>query len=119
MLAGVIGEEKLIAGVSRYLNKYAYGNTIGTQGKSGRGDGQQSSADTVALAVWQEMAHFSDNLDMQAFGDAWTRQAGFPVVLVERLGGRKFRLTQSRYLSKGRPTGEETDQTWRVLLCIA
>ena len=64
--------------------------------------------------VWEEVGLLVDGLNMADFADAWTKQAGFPVVDVEKLGNNTYRLTQERYLLKGLGKGKRNDQLWSI-----
>lgn len=64
------------------------------------------------MTVWDEIGLLVEEIDVTAFADAWTKQAGFPVVCVEKLENSTFGLTQQRYLVKGSEDSEGNNQTW-------
>ena len=80
MLEGFMGAEEFRIGIKRFLEKFKYGNAV--------------TAD-----LWAELAAVSSNqLNISGIMDTWTRQMGYPVLLVERVKATEWRLTQSRYL---------------------
>ncbi|XP_038214671.1 glutamyl aminopeptidase-like isoform X1 [Zerene cesonia] len=85
MLEGFIGEENFREGVSEYLQKYKFGNTV-----------------TPELLMCLE-PHFkkdNSNLSLQYIMDTWTKQMGYPLINVKPKIGTKntYVLTQSRFL---------------------
>jgi hypothetical protein len=63
--------------------------------------------------VWEEVGRLTKGFDVTAFADAWTKQAGFPVVHVQKIKPGLFLLSQERYFSSGHH-GQENNQTWLV-----
>lgn len=98
MLAGVVGEDKFLKGVSIYLKKHLYG-----------------SAETKDL--WEGISEAS-GLDVAKIMANWTLKVGFPVITVEELGDRKIKVTQNRFLSTGDAKPEEDETLWYVPLEI-
>ncbi|KAK0091458.1 hypothetical protein PV326_003204 [Microctonus aethiopoides] len=79
MLDNFIGSDIFIAGVTTYLNQYAYRNA--------------ETADLFNIL----QSTVSKSINITAIMDTWTRQMGFPVVSVKR-NGSNFTLTQKRFL---------------------
>jgi aminopeptidase N len=77
---------KNITGLSNYLKKYAYGNTVTRD----LWDCLQES--------WDE-DDSSSGLSVQQIMDTWTRQKGFPLVTVTKRSPGNFVLTQERFLA--------------------
>ena len=69
----------------------------------------------LSFLVWEEVGLVVKGFDVAAFADAWTKQAGFPVVHVEKLGNHTYHLTQERYLVKGLEKGKRNNQIWLIL----
>ncbi|WVQ78532.1 hypothetical protein IAT38_000618 [Cryptococcus sp. DSM 104549] len=99
MLAGVVGEETFLKGVSIYLKKHVYGN-----------------AETKDL--WEGISEAS-GLDVAKIMANWTLKVGFPVVKVEESGDGKITVTQNRFLSTGDVKPEEDETLWYVPLEVA
>ncbi|WVO17857.1 hypothetical protein L204_105555 [Cryptococcus depauperatus] len=99
MLAGLIGEEKFLKGVSIYLKKHVYGN-----------------AETKDL--WAGISEAS-SLDVADIMANWTLKQGFPVIKVDESGDGKITVTQNRFLSTGDVKPEEDETLWYVPLEIA
>lgn len=98
MLAGVVGEDKFLKGVSVYLKKHLYGN-----------------AETKDL--WEGISETS-GMDVSKFMANWTLKVGFPVITVKELGGGKLKLTQNRFLSTGDVKPEEDETLWWIPLKV-
>ena len=96
MLAGIVGEEKFLKGVSIYLKKHVYGN-----------------AETKDL--WAGISEAS-GMDVASIMANWTLKIGFPVVTVEEPGNGKIKVTQNRFLSTGDVKPEEDETIWYVPL---
>lgn len=79
MLENFLSPGDFQLGVSKYLQKYQFKNTL-----------------TVDL--WDELAAVSGgNMKISSTMDTWTRQMGYPVVSVQR-NGNDFAVSQSRFL---------------------
>lgn len=98
MLAGVVGEDKFLKGVSIYLKKHLYGN-----------------AETKDL--WAGISEAS-GMDVSKFMANWTLKIGYPVITVKEKGDGKLELTQNRFLSTGDVKPEEDETIWWVPLEI-
>ncbi|XP_043274166.1 glutamyl aminopeptidase-like [Venturia canescens] len=80
MLDNFIGSDIFIAGVSAYLNQFAYQNAV--------------TADLFAIL----QKAVTNKINVTAIMDTWTRQMGYPVVKVVR-NGLNYTLTQKRFLA--------------------
>jgi aminopeptidase 2 len=98
MLAGVVGEDKFLKGVSIYLKKHLYGN-----------------AETKDL--WAGISEAS-GMDVAKFMANWTLKIGYPVITVEEKGDGKLKLTQNRFLASGDVKPEEDETLWWIPLEI-
>ncbi|KAL4715582.1 hypothetical protein ACJJTC_009208 [Scirpophaga incertulas] len=84
MLEGFIGEENFRRGVSDYLKKYKFGNTV-----------------TKDLLSSLEPYFKKDypNLSLEYIMDTWTRQMGYPILTVSKVdGANSYKITQKRFL---------------------
>ncbi|XP_028172981.1 glutamyl aminopeptidase-like isoform X2 [Ostrinia furnacalis] len=103
MLEGFIGEENFRKGVSDYLQKYKFGNTV--------------TQDLLSsLEPYSKQEH--PELDINYVMDTWTKQMGYPLVTVSR--GEKpntYVLTQRRFLLDPEavyPNDSEFDYRWFI-----
>jgi aminopeptidase N len=99
MIERQASEEKLRDGLRAYFTKHAYSNT--------------TSAD-----LWAALSK-STGGDVQRFADAWTHQAGFPLIDVQllcRAGKQTLRLSQQRYALK---PGYVPAQSWNIALLVS
>lgn len=87
MLEDFIGEENFRNGVTNYLNANKFGN-----------------ADTSDLLKHLQ----SDEIDVSTIMDTWTRQSGYPVVNVEKIDDKTFRLVQKRFFTDPNSEGKDT-----------
>ncbi|ODN83394.1 hypothetical protein L202_01538 [Cryptococcus amylolentus CBS 6039] len=99
MLAGVVGEEKFLKGVSIYLKKHLYGNA-------------------VTKDLWDGISEAS-GLDVAKIMANWTLKVGFPVIQVDESAEGKVTVTQNRFLSTGDVKPEDDETLWYVPLEIA
>ncbi|ORY35316.1 peptidase family M1-domain-containing protein [Naematelia encephala] len=99
MIAEVVGENVFLRGVSTYLQKFAYSNAVGKD-------------------LWDQVSLHVNGLDVAEFADAWTKQAGFPVVQVAKLRSDTYRLIQARYLVKNTGISQANNQTWPIPLLM-
>ncbi|KAL0880742.1 hypothetical protein ABMA27_001954 [Loxostege sticticalis] len=84
MLEGFIGEENFRRGVSDYLQKYKFGNTVTNDLLS-------------SLEPYSKSEH--PDINIKYVMDTWTKQMGYPLVTVTRGDTpNKYVLTQSRFL---------------------
>ncbi|XP_047509219.1 glutamyl aminopeptidase isoform X1 [Pieris napi] len=83
MLEGFIGEENFRKGVSDYLKKYKYGNTVTQE--------LLSSLEPYFKTLYP-------HLSLKYIMDTWTRQMGYPLITVRPAANNIYILTQSRFL---------------------
>ncbi|KAJ8587988.1 hypothetical protein M405DRAFT_277524 [Rhizopogon salebrosus TDB-379] len=97
MLSNYVGQERFLKGVSIYLKKHLYGNS-------------------VTKDLWQGISE-STGMDVPKVMDHWITKIGFPVLTVtEDQNG--IHLRQDRFLETG-PAEEKDNQTiWTVPLAL-
>lgn len=99
MLDNFIGSEIFLAGVTTYLNEFAYSN----------------AKTSDLFKILQSTA--SNSINITAIMDTWTRQMGFPVVNA-RKNGSTITLTQKRFLldseAKFDPTESDYEYKWTI-----
>ncbi|KAI0717276.1 peptidase family M1-domain-containing protein [Cerioporus squamosus] len=97
MLSSYVGEERFLKGVSLYLKKHQYNNT-------------------VTKDLWEGI-QLATGLDIPKMMDNWVKKMGYPVITVtESEGGVHIR--QDRFLESG-PAGPKDNETlWTVPLNI-
>lgn len=97
MLSAVVGEEKFLKGVSIYLKKRLFGNS-------------------VTEDLWNGIAEAS-GVDVAKIMKEWTLKVGFPVLTVEEVeNGSKIKVRQNRFLNTGDVKPEEDETLWYVPL---
>ncbi|XP_012944386.1 endoplasmic reticulum aminopeptidase 1 [Aplysia californica] len=104
MLQSVVGDEAFKSGLSAYLRKYSYSN-----------------ARTSDLwQAFQEASDLPSDLSVSKVMDTWTKQMGYPVVLMSRDKG-KLQLMQERFLISGEKSAVDDGKftspfgyTWHV-----
>ncbi|KAI0294885.1 leucyl aminopeptidase [Multifurca ochricompacta] len=95
MLSKYVGEEKFLKGVSLYLKKHLYSNT-------------------VSRNLWEGIGE-ETGLDIPKIMDIWVSKMGFPVITVtETPTGIKVR--QDRFLEDGPAKPEDNETIWSVPL---
>ncbi|KAH9955891.1 leucyl aminopeptidase, partial [Russula dissimulans] len=95
MLSRYVGEDKFLKGVSLYLKKHLYSNT-------------------VSRDLWDGIAE-ATGLDIPKLMDNWVLKMGFPVLTVsETPTGIKVR--QDRFLETGPAKPEDNETIWSVPL---
>ncbi|KAH9169597.1 leucyl aminopeptidase [Lactarius sanguifluus] len=95
MLSKFVGEEKFLKGVSLYLKKHLYSNT-------------------VSRNLWEGIGE-ATGLDVPRIMDNWVSKIGFPVLTItETPSGIKVR--QDRFLEGGPAKPEDNETIWLVLL---
>ncbi|KAH8983498.1 leucyl aminopeptidase [Lactarius akahatsu] len=95
MLSKYVGEEKFLKGVSLYLKKHLYSNT-------------------VSRNLWEGIGE-ATGLDVPRIMDNWVSKMGFPVLTVtETPSGIKVR--QDRFLEGGPAKPEDNETIWLVPL---
>jgi aminopeptidase 2 len=95
MLAGVVGEDKFIKGVSIYLKKRLYGTA-------------------VTEDLWDGISEAS-GVDIVKIMKEWICETGFPVITVEEHEGT-IKVRQNRFLATGDVKTEEDGTLWYVPL---
>uniref|UniRef100_A0A147BG10 glutamyl aminopeptidase n=1 Tax=Ixodes ricinus TaxID=34613 RepID=A0A147BG10_IXORI len=96
MLENFMSEEDFRRGVSKYLKKHEFGNTI-------------------TFDLWDELeASSSSDLSISSIMEGWTKQMGFPVISVER-NGTSFIMSQSRFLMNPDTAVNSTDSPYRYI----
>ncbi|XP_058125970.1 aminopeptidase N-like [Anopheles ziemanni] len=104
-----LGEETFRNGVSRYLEKHAYGN---------------AEQDDLWAALTEE-AHANgvlpDEINVKTVMDSWTLQTGYPVITVTRnYDDNSATVTQVRFVSSELPADRNvTDYCWWIPLTYA
>ncbi|KAI9456781.1 leucyl aminopeptidase [Russula earlei] len=95
MLSKYVGEDKFLKGVSLYLKKHLYSNT-------------------VSRDLWEGIGE-ATGLDIPQLMDNWVSKMGFPVLTVtETLSGIKVR--QDRFLEDGPAKPEDNKTIWSIPL---
>ncbi|KAI0253583.1 leucyl aminopeptidase [Lactifluus subvellereus] len=95
MLSKFVGEDKFLKGVSLYLKKHVYSNT-------------------VSRNLWEGIGEATE-LDILRMMDSWVSEMGFPVLTVtETPTGIKVR--QDRFLEEGPARPEDNEIIWSVPL---
>ena len=97
MISKWLGEDFFIKGVSKYLQKFKYGNA-------------------VTEDLWDHLAQASGK-DVKKVMNIWTKKVGFPLVTVIE-GKDKLTFVQHRYLSTGDVLPEEDETIYPVFLSI-
>uniref|UniRef100_A0A182PL06 Aminopeptidase n=1 Tax=Anopheles epiroticus TaxID=199890 RepID=A0A182PL06_9DIPT len=101
-----LNEKTFRNGVSRYLQRHAYGN---------------AEQDNLWQALTEE-AHnngiLRDNIDVKKVMDSWTLQTGYPIITVTRdYENNSAKITQTRFISsETAPEGNVTDYCWWIPL---
>ncbi|KAJ7812088.1 hypothetical protein B0H14DRAFT_2858160 [Mycena olivaceomarginata] len=97
MLSEYIGEDRFLKGVSLYLKKHLYGNT-------------------VTRDLWDGISAASGE-DVVRLVDDWITKIGFPLITVTETSGG-IRVRQDRYLDNGTPNADENKTIWNVPLAV-
>ncbi|XP_074661523.1 aminopeptidase N-like [Tubulanus polymorphus] len=80
MLRGFLGWENFKRGLQKYVNRYMYRNA-------------------EMIDLWHAFEEVSNlEYDIGEIMDTWTRQMGFPVITIKRLGNDRILLEQERFL---------------------
>ncbi|CAG5041290.1 unnamed protein product [Parnassius apollo] len=102
MLNHTISEELFHKGLAIYLNNWKYSNAVEND-------------------LWEAMSKATkgdptlQHLSVVKFMNTWTRQAGYPVVKVEReYGSEKVHFSQKLFTSSGDPYKSMADQLWHI-----
>ncbi|PFH48473.1 hypothetical protein AMATHDRAFT_65385 [Amanita thiersii Skay4041] len=97
MLASYVGEAKFLKGVSIYLKKRLFGNS-------------------VTKDLWEGISEVT-GLDIVHLMENWITKTGFPVLTVTETAGA-IHIRQDRFLEIGCAEGEDNDTLWNVPLGI-
>lgn len=93
MLKSYVGEETFRAGLKKYFESHAYGNTEGAD-------------------LWTALSEASGK-DIAAFMNPWIMRSGFPLVSVEQTG-KNVVLTQEQFMDD--PAKADPERLWPVPL---
>ncbi|KAI0713398.1 peptidase family M1-domain-containing protein [Earliella scabrosa] len=97
MLASYVGEDRFLKGVSIYLKKHLYKNS-------------------VTKDLWEGIQAATD-LDIPKMMDNWVKKMGYPVVTVtEKEGG--IHVRQDRFLETGPAEPKDNETIWTIPLNI-
>ncbi|KAF8633724.1 hypothetical protein AX17_004382 [Amanita inopinata Kibby_2008] len=97
MLANYVGEEQFLKGVSLYLKRHLYGNSVTND-------------------LWKGISE-ATGLDIVNLMDNWISKIGFPVLTVtENANG--IHVRQDRFLETGRAEGKDNETLWNVPLSL-
>ena len=101
MLENFMGAEEFRAGIHHFLDKHKYSHAV--------------TAD-----LWRSLESVSSkNLPIEKIMDTWTRQMGYPVLSLTKVGDGKYRVSQERFLtdrssSAGSSPESPYDYKWDV-----
>ncbi|KAF7313362.1 Leucyl aminopeptidase [Mycena chlorophos] len=97
MLSNFVGEDKFLEGVSIYLKKHIYGNTVSGDLWAG-----------ISTAAGYDVGSMMSN---------WVKKIGYPVLTVTE-SANGITVQQNRFLDNGKPTPEENETIWTIPLAI-
>ncbi|KAI0051304.1 leucyl aminopeptidase [Auriscalpium vulgare] len=97
MLSKHVGEDKFLKGVSIYLKKHLFANS-------------------VSRDLWEGIGEVTGT-DIPKLMDAWVTKIGFPVVTVTETGDA-IRVRQDRFLEDGAAKPQDNETIWTVPLSI-
>ncbi|RPD63715.1 hypothetical protein L227DRAFT_496652 [Lentinus tigrinus ALCF2SS1-6] len=98
MLSSYVGEELFLKGVSLYLKKHLYKNT-------------------VTKDLWEGIQS-ATGLDIPKMMDNWIKQMGYPVITVtEKEGG--IHVRQDRFLETGPADPKDNETIWAIPLSLS
>ncbi|TFK50212.1 hypothetical protein OE88DRAFT_1736470 [Heliocybe sulcata] len=97
MLSSYVGEDRFLKGVSIYLKKHLYANS-------------------VTRDLWEGVAE-STGIDVPKVMDNWVSKTGFPVISVTETD-KGIHVRQDRFLSSGPADPKENETIWTVPLQI-
>jgi len=83
MLQFFLGRKVFLQGLTNYLNKYRYGNTV---------------TDDLWNALEEESCAQGSCKSVKQMMDTWTLQMGYPVLNIKSKGNNKFEVSQERFL---------------------
>ncbi|KAF9036751.1 hypothetical protein BJ165DRAFT_1532853 [Panaeolus papilionaceus] len=97
MLANYVGEEKFLKGVSLYLKKRLFGNS-------------------VTHDLWEGISTATGR-NITAIMENWITKIGFPVITVTEVdGGKAINVRQDRFLETGSVDPKDNETIWNVPL---
>lgn len=97
MLSDFVGEEKFLKGVSLYLKKHLYRNTVTNDLFEG-----------ISAATGVDSVRLMDN---------WIKKIGFPLITVTE-GPSSIHVRQDRFIETGHADPKENETIWNVPLSI-
>lgn len=97
MLSNFVGQERFLKGVSMYLKKHLYGNT-------------------VTKDLWQGISE-STGVDVPRIMDNWISKIGFPVLTVTE-SENSIHVRQDRFLESGPAEEKDNETIWAVPLAL-
>ena len=97
MLSHMIGQDTFIQGVSQYLTKHLYGNTITED-------------------LWKSMSNVS-GVNVSTIMSDWIQQQGFPLLTVTE-GQDSIHIRQSRFFETGDAQPDEDTTLWHIPLAL-
>ncbi|PFH52379.1 hypothetical protein AMATHDRAFT_140150 [Amanita thiersii Skay4041] len=97
MLANYVGEDRFLTGVSIYLKKKLFGNS-------------------VTKDLWEGVSE-ATGLDIVNLMENWISKIGFPVLTVTELPSG-IHVRQDRFLETGRAEGKDNETLWNVPLSL-
>ncbi|KAF7328714.1 Aminopeptidase 1 [Mycena venus] len=96
-LSEYIGEERFLKGVSGYLKKHLYANSV-----------TRDLWDGISAASGEDIVRLMDN---------WITKIGFPLITVTETSSG-IHVRQDRYLNDGTPNADENETIWNIPLAI-
>lgn len=97
MISDYLGQDVFLQGVSNYLKKHSYGNTVTTD-------------------LWESLSEASGK-DIVSVMDTWTKKIGYPVLTITE-DGDKIHVKQNRFLTTGDVKPEEDESIYPCFLSI-
>ncbi|KAL1923606.1 uncharacterized protein VTP21DRAFT_8586 [Calcarisporiella thermophila] len=100
MLTNWLGVDVFLAGIRRYLHRHMYANA-------------------TTEDLWAALSEES-GVEVAQFMSLWTRNMGFPVLMVSRVAGEegKIRVRQNRFLATGDVEEKDDQVVWMVPLNV-
>lgn len=88
MLENFMGEEAFLKGINSFLKKFSYKNAV-----------TQNLWDELTISwAGTKSSESANNKNIGSIMDTWTRQMGYPVLIVARKTPDTFHITQKRFL---------------------
>lgn len=105
MMHKFLGEETFRQGVSRYLKKHAYANSV------------QDDLWASLTEIAHENQSLMKTVTVKDIMDTWTLQVGYPVIDIKRnYDTHSATISQTRYLSDRYTTRDDLDHCWWIPL---